>query len=827
MGSPPPPPSPPHAFRIEELLAHADWLRRLALHVVRGADGAEADDVLQETWVAALRSPPRRDRPAEPWLAEVLRNFARRALRAGRARRLRHERAEGPAPAVEVTPERLLERAEAQRQVVELVLALDEPFRSTVLLRYFEGLSAAEIARAQDVPPGTVRWRLKEGLDRLRAALEARPASDRRAWALLLSPLTQLPARPALGWKGGLVLAIQKKTVVAITVLVAALLAGGLAWRSSRRKPAPVARAVDSGAPARPPVFYPRIAIPVGDVAHDDASTAGSVEGQVVSTLDGAGVAGAELSFSHGEASLSLAADAQGRFRFAPTAAGSYLLARVSAGGFLAFSPEWGDSPIAFTLRPGERIRGVRLSLRPARTCKGSVVDEAGKPVAGAHLASWTPGPTPLPLLGTDQTDAEGRFEVAALEGAMVEAHHAGRMAREYIGFSMYSACTLALRLGPRREGAALAIAGRVEDAEGRPVVGASLEAWANPLLQQQAQHAFARGVSGEGGRFELAPLDAIPYRVNAAIAGRQVASAAEVEAGARDLVLRVPAMGRLRGRVLDGDSGAPVVSFSVLVFRPGGPFGPTLWGAFTRYDPRGMFELEGVPAGPAQVAVAADGRTPSEEQAAQVAAAPAPAVELAFTLRPGSLIHGAVTDRATGQPLAGAKVAVEGRAGAAAVVPLTAEARTGEDGRFELRGVPVGLLSLVVVAPAHHGRILGGLELKAGQDLGPLAVDLAPTKEGEAPRIELVGIGASLAPRGETVVVGHVTAGGPAERAGLVAGDALLEIDGRPVTSFGSFGGAIQRLRGAEGTVVVLRVRRGSGEEIQLPITRGLVRGP
>jgi hypothetical protein len=81
-------------------------------------------------------------------------------------------------------------------------------------------------------------------------------------------------------------------------------------------------------------------------------------------------------------------------------------------------------------------------------------------------------------------------------------------------------------------------------------------------------------------------------------------------------------------------------------------------------------------------------------------------------------------------------------------VVPLAAEALSGEDGRFELRGAPVGRLSLSVIAPGHHGRILGGLEVKAGQDLGPLAVDLAPTKPGEAPRIELVGIGAVLGPR-------------------------------------------------------------------------------
>ena len=53
------------------------------------------------------------------------------------------------------------------------VLELDEPFRSTLLLRYVEGRSAADIARRQGVPAGTVRWRLKAALDDVRARFGA------------------------------------------------------------------------------------------------------------------------------------------------------------------------------------------------------------------------------------------------------------------------------------------------------------------------------------------------------------------------------------------------------------------------------------------------------------------------------------------------------------------------------------------------------------------------------------------------------------------------------------------------------------------------------
>ena len=41
--------------RWDELLAEADWLHALAYGLVRDADAA--NDLVQETWVAALRAP--------------------------------------------------------------------------------------------------------------------------------------------------------------------------------------------------------------------------------------------------------------------------------------------------------------------------------------------------------------------------------------------------------------------------------------------------------------------------------------------------------------------------------------------------------------------------------------------------------------------------------------------------------------------------------------------------------------------------------------------------------------------------------------------------
>lgn len=68
---------------ISELLEHSRWIARLARHLVR--DQAAADDLTQDVWAAALRRPPSGGRPVQPWLATVLRNFAR--MRARRSRR--------------------------------------------------------------------------------------------------------------------------------------------------------------------------------------------------------------------------------------------------------------------------------------------------------------------------------------------------------------------------------------------------------------------------------------------------------------------------------------------------------------------------------------------------------------------------------------------------------------------------------------------------------------------------------------------------------------------------------------------------------------------
>jgi hypothetical protein len=128
-------------------------------------------------------------------------------------------------------------------------------------------------------------------------------------------------------------------------------------------------------------------------------------------------------------------------------------------------------------------------------------------------------------------------------------------------------------------------------------------------------------------------------------------------------------------------------------------------------------------------------------------------------------------------------------------------------DGRFELTGLAEGLRSVTITSAKHHGRILAGLRVENDGSIGPVEVLLAPTKEGEEPRIELVGIGAVLTPKGKVLVIERVIPGGGAAEAGLGPGHEVVTIAGRTVEELG-FEGSVNHIRGAEDSTVVLGIR-------------------
>ena len=226
---------------VEELLEHSAWARALARQLV--ADAATADDLVQDAWLAALVRPPLRGVPVRPWLARVLRNAARMSART-EARRSARERVAARDEALASTHE-LVELAARQRELVDALLKLDEPYRTTLLLRFFEALPPRRIAARLGVSVETVHTRQQRGLRRLRETLEQTHGGDRSAWLAALLPLARAPqvlTPGALGW-----ISMNLKLSLAACALT---LIGALAWVRYQQDPQPTTNADVHAAPA-------------------------------------------------------------------------------------------------------------------------------------------------------------------------------------------------------------------------------------------------------------------------------------------------------------------------------------------------------------------------------------------------------------------------------------------------------------------------------------------------------------------------------------------------------------------------------------------------
>jgi RNA polymerase sigma factor (sigma-70 family) len=130
------------------LLAEAAWLRRLAFCLAGDED--EAEDLVQNSWIAAWKRQPDTNRPLRPWLSKVVRDLSKMGRR-GRQRREVREASVADASEVS-SPDVLLDQMRLHRLLVDLVLELEEPYRSTVVARFVEGKTAAGIARSLDIP---------------------------------------------------------------------------------------------------------------------------------------------------------------------------------------------------------------------------------------------------------------------------------------------------------------------------------------------------------------------------------------------------------------------------------------------------------------------------------------------------------------------------------------------------------------------------------------------------------------------------------------------------------------------------------------------------
>ncbi|HEX5138273.1 MAG TPA: sigma-70 family RNA polymerase sigma factor [Planctomycetota bacterium] len=615
----------------DQLLRHADFVRRLCRGILSDADAA--DDVAQDTLAAALGRPG--IRAPRAWLAAVARRLAARHVR-GEARRARREAAAARGDATPSTHE-IAAQADLQRRLAEEVRALDEPYRTVVILRYFHDLTPKEIARKLGAPYETVHARLRRAHALLRARLDA--THDRHAWTLALA---------ALAWPRRTAPALAGVAVAALAALCVTLLALGATDRRGRATDAassqPAVETEAHGATADPAVGT--------DPVVPDQPARVRATGHVT-TFWGRPLPGARV--------VVMPTVYRGNYWERYPLPPAPLAETTAAGdGSFAIDAPPGSEWVLLAHAPGHAWKGIRLLLdvrrdflevrlqRGGGPLAGVVVDEAGAPVALARVRAVADGAEVPGAFARTGTDGRFGFDDAFNDLSWVHVDHDALAVME--GGTSCPLDRMRLVLG-RGE----TVSGEVLAADGSAVAGARiwLSGWP-PSWKRM-------GTSDAGGRFVL---DRLPL-------GEGERFAVGVDGGARGNIemkaipfapgmqvpVRLPAAIAVRGRVVEFRGAGvvgPVAGMRIEGMRPGGMLIEG-WTSGVMTDEEGRFELHGVVEGRADQLEIMDPRFVQDWRAKVPDLAPD---EVGIAVRRVGSVSGSIVDE-EGRPVAGAVVRV------------------------------------------------------------------------------------------------------------------------------------------------------------------------
>lgn len=151
---------------LEELFRRY-WPRGYRAAYLIIGDHAAAEDIAQEAFLAAVRRLDRFDRGRRfgPWFSAIVAN---RAIDWARARTARRESGQEPGDEA-VAPEP--QSAGYSAPLLAALHTLSPEHRAVVVMRYVLEYTPGEIARALELPRGTVNSRLRRALDVLETQL--------------------------------------------------------------------------------------------------------------------------------------------------------------------------------------------------------------------------------------------------------------------------------------------------------------------------------------------------------------------------------------------------------------------------------------------------------------------------------------------------------------------------------------------------------------------------------------------------------------------------------------------------------------------------------
>jgi len=365
----------------------------------------------------------------------------------------------------------------------------------------------------------------------------------------------------------------------------------------------------------------------------------------------------------------------------------------------------YGEGKVDHFPAPVEGVMRVDFALTPARSARGRLVDEGGRPVADAYVAAvaseFGPGGQRTDWRAA-RSDAEGRFRIEDLArdlGHALLVTKAG-FATLALDFPKEEFEAAELELGDIVLRAPALLAGRVVTPDGSGVAGVRVElvGWNADRFRLSQDEAHPRGqfyvdtrsaTSDALGRFWFAGVAGGSYRISTHVEGRVEGAGEplEVRPGARrdEIVLVLDTGGLIRGQVL-GDAGEPLagVFVSARVERLRDPAAAAQAGHVSQEtEADGLFELSGLPEGeysvhayPLQTPVADASAPWLASEVEHVATGSQP---ITIALARGASIRGRLVD-AHGAPLFGYVVAAAGGG------TLSGEfSTTDAEGRFAL----------------------------------------------------------------------------------------------------------------------------------------------
>jgi RNA polymerase sigma-70 factor (ECF subfamily) len=756
---------------LARLLANSLFVRSVARGLL--SRDQDLEEVVQETWLAALRAPPRSPR-SRSWLRRVVRNLASN-LHRGAERRARREQTWSPLAPIP-SPDEILHQEDVRRSVVEAVLSLPEPQRTTVLLRHFEGRSIEDVARALGVPEETVKTRLRRAHAELRTRMTEKHGE----------PSSWMPALATLAgdWRlvgtvaGGIAMTMKTKWLAATLILLFASAASVSWWHTRRTRmeqghattiasasaaPGPAAQDTPLQTTAREELVRLEAEPPAALAADDAAETGEAVLDGRFMDPSGAPVAGVAVT-PQAESDVMTTSDERGSFRWTvPTPAvdagddplikyGSsstnlrdkngtvHLHARKA--GFVA-------QELSSVITFGSTVSLGPVTLEPAGSVAGRVLDEDGHPFAGATVLVADverPGPgvalgptraeVPISWFNSVKTQPDGSFRIDDIRPGWIQVwaraagyFYTGTSPSELIARHTLEPITITLA----RITDADAIEGRVLGPDGAGVAEARVLFW------QRTRYEGLVIADGDG-HFRYVVNQRVPHHVQVMAPGERFLSAQRdgVEPGTRDLVFRLKTAPSFRVAALDPEK-VPIPLFKVAM----------LWDGELRSEtaPAATVLLHAIDE-VFSLRVSAMGFAPTDLGPFDATNLP-PVIEA--TLRRLPAFAGRIT--ADGRAIPGAKVSL-----LLAPPPSTlfsverflsrlspdrmSHAITGTDGRYQLKSDAEGVFFIRAEAPSLAATDAGPFECRAGLD--DVTCDLSLTPGG-------ILEGHVLMPAGET----------------------------------------------------------------------------